>query len=332
MTKRQFIKDLAVKTPVSDVFYLASREVKDRRDGGQFLRLELADRTGTIVAVVWENVAAAIDVARPGAFVRVNGIVGEYAGKPQLTVAFIQPVPETEIRSEDFIAVSKYPADELFQELRAYFDEVTSPPLRQLLELVFSDAETERQFKLAPGGVRVHHAYVGGLLEHTVFMLRASRSLKATYAEIDYPLLVAGIILHDLGKIDEYRYRTVIEHTDEGRLVGHVVMGYRRVDAAIRQLEAFPVELSKMLLHMMLSHHGEMEFGAPKTPKFVEAYLLHMLDHVDAWSAMFREAAAANKGVRWTDYNTYLETNVYLPDRPLPGEPGQVKSRDETNP
>lgn len=313
--KHQFVKSLNLKTPVSSIYYIAGREVKDRRDGGHFLKLELSDKTGAIAAVMWDNVPSCLDLAKPGVFVRVQGTVGEYNGKFQLTVSLLQPAAESEIQVEDFLSVSKYPVEEMYSELTGGFAEVTDPDLRRLLDAVFRDQEFVAAFKKAPGGARVHHAYLGGLLEHTVFMLRASRALKETYAEVNYPLLVAGIILHDVGKIDEYVYETVIDHTFDGRLLGHVVMGYRRVDAEIRKLAGFPEELARMFLHMLLSHHGEMEFGAPKTPKFVEAYLLHMLDHIDAWTAMFRETVAANPGVKWTDYNTWLETNVYQPDK-----------------
>jgi 3'-5' exoribonuclease len=314
--KRQYIKDLVVKTPVSDIFYIANREVKDRRDGGQFLKLELADKSGSIQAIMWDNVSTMIDIARSGTFARVNGIVGEYNGKMQMTVSLLQPVADRDVKAEDFIVVSKYPIDEMSAELVRFFDEVTDPHLRRLLDTVFGDADIVRQFNAAPGGAKVHHAYIGGLLEHTLFMLRASRSLKTTYAEANYPLLVAGIILHDIGKIDEYKYQLAIDHTDEGRLLGHVVMGYQRIDAVIRKLPGFPPELAKMLLHIILSHHGEMEFGAPKTPKFVEAYLVHMLDHIDAWVAMFRTATKDQSDAKWTDYHSYLETNVFLPGKP----------------
>ncbi|MEO0109065.1 MAG: OB-fold nucleic acid binding domain-containing protein [candidate division WOR-3 bacterium] len=316
--KKQFVKDLKVKTAVSDIFYLSTREVKDRRDGGQFLRLELSDKTGTIAAVMWDNIAVVLDSVNPGTFVRANGVVGEYQGRLQMTVALLQPVNEREVSPGDFLAVSQYPIEEMYAELRGYFEEVTDPHLRRLLDLIYSDETFVYRFKNAPGGARVHHAYLGGLLEHTVFMLRAARSFKSTYPELNYPLLVTGIILHDIGKVDEYKYDLVIDHTLDGRLLGHVVMGYRRVDTAIRALGEFPEELARMLMHMMLRHHGEMEFGAPKTPKFFEAYLLHMIDHIDAWAAMFRETVAANPGTKWTDYNNYLETNVYIPD-PAPG-------------
>lgn len=311
--KRQFVKDLKPKTVVSDIFYVQSRELKDRRDGGQFLRFELGDKTGVIPAVMWEDIAATAATVHTGDFVLVNGVVGEYSGRQQLTISLIQPVPAHEIQGEDFLRVSRYPRDEMLREAFSYLAEVTDDHLRRLLETVFADPETVRRFQTAPGGARVHHAYLGGLLEHTLFMLRASRLIKETYPETDYPLLVTGILLHDIGKIDEYVYDKVIEHTDEGRLLGHVVMGYRRVDRAISELPDFPEERAKMVLHMILSHHGEMEFGAPKTPKFVEAYLLHMLDHLDAWVAMFREVAENNQSGRWTEYHSFLETHVFLP-------------------
>jgi 3'-5' exoribonuclease len=303
--KRQFVKDLTVKTMVSDIFYVAGREVKDRRDGGHFMKLELADKTGTINAVVWDNVTELVSSAKPGQFVRVNGSVGD-----------VTPVLEKEISRDDFIAASRYSIDQMYAELVAGFELVTDPHLRQLLDLVFSDADFVKRFQEAPGGARVHHAYLGGLLEHTLFMLRIAAPLKAVYPEVNYPLLVTGIILHDAGKIEEYQYTNAIDHTWEGRLLGHVVMGYRRIDAAIRKLPGFPEELARMILHMILSHHGEMEFGAPKTPKFVEAYLLHMLDHMDAFTAIYREMVNRNQDIKWTEFSNFLESNVYIPDKP----------------
>jgi len=318
--KRQFAKDLAPRTVVSDIFYIAGREVKDRRDGGHFLKLELTDKTGVINAVVWDNIEEVLESAKPGQFVRVNGSVGEYNGKLQMTVAHITPVLDKEISRDDFVAASRYPIEGMYEELVGHFEAVTNPHLRKLLDLVFSDEDFKKRFKDAPGGARVHHAYLGGLLEHTVFMLRIADSFKTTYPEVDFPLLVTGIILHDAGKIDEYQYSNVIDHTFDGRLLGHVVMGYQRIDAAIRKLPEFPEELARLLLHMILSHHGEMEFGAPKTPKFVEAYLLHMLDHIDAFTAIYREMVAKNPDVKWTEFNTFLESNVYIPDKPAAGD------------
>jgi 3'-5' exoribonuclease len=314
--KRQFAKDLKPKTPVSDIFFISSREIKDRRDGGQFLKLELADKTGSVAAVMWDNLSSVIDFAKPGTFVLVNGMVGEYNGKLQMTVAMLQPIAARDVKSEDFVAASRYSPDEMFTEIQAWFAEVKNPHLRRLVDNIFADPEVVRRFKAAPGGARVHHAFLGGLLEHTLFMLRASRSLHDAYVEVDYPLLVAGIILHDVGKIDEYEYEPAIDHTDQGRMLGHIVMGYRRVEAAIRELPEFPPELERMLLHMILSHHGTLEFGSPKTPKFVEAYLLHTLDLIDARVAMFRKSTADNATARWTEYDKYLETNVYIRHTP----------------
>jgi len=313
--KKQFIKDLKPGVQVDDIFYCSRRDIRERRDGGVFLMLEFRDKTGGVAGIMWERVEDALRCVESGSFYRVQGKFGDYQGKPQLTVNVIYPADTTDVARDDFIAASRYNRDELLAELRGYIAEVKNPHLRALLDAFFKDPGFVEQFALAPAGARVHHAYLGGLLEHTVLMCRNARVLPGIYSEVDGDLLMTGVILHDVGKIREYVYEISIEHTHEGRLLGHLVMGCQMVEEKIAGINGFAEELSRMIRHIILAHHGQMDFGSPKTPKFVEAFLVYSLDYLDSRIAIFRDAVAKSRNAKWTDYNDYLDSNVYVRDR-----------------
>jgi 3'-5' exoribonuclease len=313
--KKQFIKDLKAGQSIQDIFYLVSREVRDRKDGGSFLILALTDKSGKIFGKIWDNAKQVIEYAIPGNFYQITGSVKEFAGANEIAVRDLTEVPLEQIAKEDFLPTSRFNSDELLTELKTYFKLIDNQYLKKLIDTFFADDEFVEQFKTAPGAASVHHAYLSGLLEHTVYMLRFSKEIPKVYPEVDYPLLVAGIVLHDVGKIKEYVYETTIDHTYEGRLLGHIVMGYEMVNAKIDKIPEFPDELKRVLLHMILTHHGHLEFGSPKTPKFVEAFLLHILDYTDARVMMFLDVTEKNKGVKWTDYHQFLETNIYIKDQ-----------------
>lgn len=314
--KKQFIKDIKAGTQVDDVFYCSRRDVKERRDGGAFLTLELRDKTGSVAAIMWDRIEDALRCVEVGGFYRVVGRMGDYQGKPQFTISLIYPADPSDISRDDFIAASRYDRAQMMTELRGYIATVKNRHLRALLDAFFADAGLAEQFSLAPGGARVHHACLGGLLEHTVMMCRAAQPLPDIYPEVDRDLLLAGVILHDVGKVKEYVYDVAIDHTPDGRLMGHLVMGSKMVEDKIAAIKGFPAELSRMIRHIILSHHGELEFGSPKTPKFAEAFLVFSLDYADSRLAIFREVVEKNKNVKWTDFNNYLVTNVYIKDPP----------------
>lgn len=312
--KRQFISDLKPGVPVADTFYLSRRDIKERRDGAPFLTFEFLDRSGRVAGIMWDRVEDALKCVEVGGFYQVQGKLGDYQGRPQLTVNVIYPADPTEVNRDDFIPASKHDRDEMLTALRGYVGQVKEPNLTRLLASFFDDEGFVGEFSLAPAAVQVHHAYLGGLLEHTLSMCRMAHAAAKVYPEVDADLLMTGIILHDVGKTLEYRYEAAIEHTWDGRLLGHIVRGYDMVRERIAGIDGFPEELARMLLHIVLAHHGEMEFGSPKTPKFVEAFLVHFLDNLDARAAMFREAVERNQDAKWTDYHQFLETNIYVPD------------------
>ena len=314
--KKQFIKDLKAGTQVDDVFYCSRRDVKERRDGGAFLTLELRDKTGSVNAVMWDRIDDALRCVEVGGFYRVVGRMGDYQGKPQFNVSLIYPADPADVSRDDFIAASRYDRDKMMAELRGYVAAVKNSHLSALLDAIFGDPDFVEKFSLAPGGARVHHAYLGGLLEHTLLMCRLARSFPEVYKEIDGDLLMTGVILHDVGKVREYVYDVAIDHSHDGRLLGHITMGYEMVSDKLAGIKGFPEELGRMLLHIVLAHHGQMEFGSPKTPKFAEAFIVYFLDNLDARAAMFRETVEKNAGAKWTDFHPYLETNVYIKDQP----------------
>jgi len=310
--KKQFVKDLAVRNKVNDVFYIRSRRQLEKRDGGKFLVLDLSDKTGTVEGKIWDNVNDLFSDSNPGNFVKVDGDVTEYMGDLQITVSHIFKVSDKEISSKDFLPTSRFDVEEMYKELLGYFDMVKDKDYRKLLDNLFSDAEFVIKFKSAPASTGIHHGYLGGLLEHTLFMLRLSRSVPSVYTEIDYSLLVAGLILHDIGKITSYTYDKVIDHTDEGHLIGHIVRGYEIAKNVINKIPDFPNAKKEMILHIILSHHGLREYGSPITPKFAEAFMVHDLDNLDARMMMFRDETDKNRDVKWSDYHQFLETRVFI--------------------
>ncbi len=312
--KNQFIKNLKPNIPVDDIFFLTRRDIKEKRDGAPFLTLEFQDKTGRVAGIMWDRVEDALRCVEAGGFYHVQGKLGDYQGKPQLTVNVIYPADPDEVSRDDFIATTRHDRQKLLEELRGLIAEVKNPYMNKLLESLFENPEFTERFSMAPGGARVHHNYLGGLLEHTVFMCRLAKAVAGVYSEVDKDLLVTGVILHDIGKTREYTYDTALDHTLDGRLLGHIVMGYEMVKDRIKGIKGFPEELTRILLHIVLSHHGHLEFESPKTPKFVEAFIIYCLDNLDSRVMMFRDVVEKNQGVKWTDFQRYLETNVYIRD------------------
>lgn len=310
--KRQFVKDLKTGTLVNDVFFCSHRDIKERRDGSQFLIFEMRDRTGSIAAIMWNNIEDGINYIAEGSFCHIQGRVSDYQGRLQVTVNAVFPVEPVQVSRVDFLAVSPFDRGELLAELQGYIKQVDNRFLRGLLDSFFGDPGFAERFALAPAAVRVHHAYIGGLLEHTVMMCRQVRQVAEGYPDLDRDLLLTGVILHDIGKVQEYAFETAIDHTDDGKLLGHIVLGYEMVRERIARIDGFPSELARMVLHIILAHHGENQFGSPKTPKFPEAFVVFFLDYLDSRLAIFRTAMERNKGVKWTEFNDYLETEVYI--------------------
>lgn len=311
--KATYVASLKEGMKVDSAFALRSKELRATRSREAYLSLEIADRTGRIAAVMFQPNRAA-EAVPSGSIARVRGTVTTYRGILRVSVESLTPAAE--YAASDMLPSGPRDAQELVAELRALVRSVRNPELSRLLRGVFGDKAFFARFKECPAAQTNHHAYIGGLLEHTVSVATMCGALAALYPEIDRDLLVSGALLHDIGKVDELAYGTSIEYTDEGRLLGHVVLGERRLWKAITALgDDLPGALATSLSHLMISHHGELEWGAPKRPSMLEALVLHHADNMDAQAAGF--VAAANVAARidepWTDATNLFRRPLYAP-------------------
>ena len=254
-------------------------------------------------------------------------MVQVFQNRPQLSIHKLQPVPESEIDIADFLPASKRDRDEMFRELQGLIAAFTNPHLKTLLESIFSDETIAMQFRTAPAAKTVHHGWVGGLIEHVLSLAQLAKFTGQHYAGIDMDLLLAGVFLHDIGKITELTYARSLGYSDEGQLLGHIVIGLQMVDEKIRQIADFPPKLRELLLHMIISHHGQMDFGSPKVPVFPEAMLLHLIDNMDSKMECMRGLVERDRMVEgnWTGYSGPLERAVLKKGKYLDGAPQAPK-------
>lgn len=315
MGKSKFVKDIKEGELVRDLFLVGSKAQLVSNAGKPYLNLTLRDRTGQFEGRVWDRAEEIGKRFDRDDIVEVSGTAIQYQGRMQLKVHDAQKVAGSKPDLGDFLPVTKRGIDPLWRQLRELVAGVGDAPLRTLLENVFPDppdADIARRFRQAPGGKSLHHDYIGGLLEHTVSVAVICRFLASHYEGVDGDLLVAGALLHDIGKVEELAYEGTFDYTDEGRLLGHIYMGAERVSRACGAIEGFPAEKRMLLVHMILSHHGELEYGSPRRPKTLEAILLHFVENMDAKSNAFTEAVEdLREGARWTEYNRMFERYLF---------------------
>lgn len=311
-SKRTWIKDLRAGTEIDEAFAVRSADVRQRRGGGPYLAATLGDRTGEVTALVWQNVDRLKEVIEPGKVVAIKGQVQRYHQQLQLVLRQAQVVAGASVDQDLFVRSSASDPEILWKKLIAFIEEISDQHLRQLLFRVFSDPEVEKLFRIAPAARTMHHGFRSGLLEHTVSVTTVARMVAGHY-DLDQDLVVSGCLLHDLGKIWELEIGASIEYTDDGRLLGHLPMETLFVESQIRELEEFPAETRRHLLHILLSHHGEFEYGSPRRPKTPEALLVHMMDNLDSKMAGVLEAIAAggSDDGAWTPYSRILERHIY---------------------
>jgi 3'-5' exoribonuclease len=313
VAERKYIADFREGDAVSQIFHLNSRNRLLTRSGKPYLSLNLQDKTGTISAKVWENADAIHGAIGSAGFVRIGGRVEKYMEELQLRVNQLAVVRTEDVELSDFLRASTRSPDEMLNELRQISQTIEDRHLKSLLRLVFADADLMDRFKLSPGAKHLHHCFIGGLLEHTLSVTRICDWLCGHYQNIRRDLLIAGAILHDVGKVFELTSSPVFDYTAEGRLVGHLMLGWAAVEEKIRQVEGFPQELQINLEHLMLSHHGSYEFRSPVVPKTVEAMLLHHVDDLDAKVQLTQDWIEQSKGEpsEFTPYHKLLDRYFY---------------------
>ncbi|HET6351407.1 MAG TPA: HD domain-containing protein [Coriobacteriia bacterium] len=317
--KARFINELTEGCRVDSTFVLRSREMRAARNGDAYLSLELGDRTGSIPGVMFRPGADAGGVPAGGA-VRVRGTVTVYRGIRRVSVEHLEPTAEWSV--EDLVGSGVRDRNELVAELRQLVRKVKDPGLRRLLRTVFGDKAFFESFVMCPASQGYHHAYIGGLLEHTVSVASLCVDAADRYDGIDADVLVAAALLHDIGKVDELTFSTGIAYSDSGRLMGHVVSGAMRLRDASARVD-LDADVLLRLEHAVISHHGELEWGSPKRPSTFEALLLHHIDNLDAKAAGFAALLSGATIIEenWTDAANLFRRPLYAPkpvddDRP----------------
>jgi 3'-5' exoribonuclease len=309
--KNKFASQLKIGDTVDDLFILAEKTRGVKRDGAAYLNLTIADKSGRIKCVVWDNADDLSALCAAGDFVRIQGSVSEYKGNPQLIVKRIEKY-SADIDPADFLPSTQRDTEQMFKRLLAITKTIRTDCLRELLEHFWQDPVFVRAFKKAPAAKMMHHAYIGGLLEHTLSLAILAERVGDHYEGIDRDLLLAGCILHDIGKIREFEYETRIDYTDEGRLVNHIVIGMGMVEEKMAAIKDFPPKMALMLKHLIISHHGCREFGSPEPPKTLEAVMLNYLDEIDSKINGIRDfMRSQDPDADWTGFYAPLERFFY---------------------
>ncbi len=305
--KRLFVTDLQAGKPANACFLVLFKDRRLTQKQAPYLALVLADRTGRMDARVWENADQFDPLFKPGDFIEVSGQAEDYQGRLQFKVQSLRRVPSHEVEPGDFVRRSEKDSEALFAELLAIASEVRNPYLCRLLESVLKDEVIAGKLKRAPAAKLMHHAYAGGLIEHIVSLCRLSQRVAEHYPELDLDLLLVASVLHDIGKIDELKLEPAIDYSNDGRLLGHIVLELELVNRKMDGIEGFPEGLRRVVQHLVISHHGEREFGSPEVPKFAEAIAFHYLDDLDSKLEAVRSALAELPPAEgWTSWNRAL--------------------------
>jgi len=310
--KQVFIAAMAPGDSVDDVFALAEKTMGQKKDGNPYLNVVLADRSGQIKGVVWDQVTQVAGRVQTGDFVHVNGSVSEYRGSPQIVIRTMQAVTAAQIDPADFLPAAGKDLEPLFERLVRITRSLETPWLLALFDAFWQDAEFVARFKKAPAAKKMHHAYIGGLLVHCLSMAVLADKIATHYNGIDRDLLVAGAVLHDIGKVREFEYAATIDYSDEGRLLSHIVIGLEMIEAKLQSIRDVPREQVNLLKHLVVSHHGEQAFGSPEPPKTIEAVVLHYIDELDSKVNAIREFMAQDdSNESWTGYHRILGRHFY---------------------
>ncbi|MGQ9465500.1 MAG: 3'-5' exoribonuclease YhaM family protein [bacterium] len=312
--KSQYVKELKLGQLVKEKFLLTKKNVKEKKDGGYFTQIELSDRTGTIEGIAWNDASDELKNISTGNFVFVTGNVGEYNERLQVVVNSVFRVSDDEINPEDFLRVVDEDINTVMAEIKEAAGMVANPFLKELIAQFFNDQNFMKQFCTAPAAKKAHHAAIGGLAVHTRNVMKFAINIGKSFKFLNVDLLISGSLLHDIGKVDEYVYEKKIDHSTKGRMLGHIIIGYEILSKKISKIMDFPDELRLKLLHMIVSHHGELEYGSPIVPLFPEALVLHFIDNLDSKLEMMRETIQQKQGTNsdWSEYHQLLERVIYL--------------------
>jgi 3'-5' exoribonuclease len=330
---------------VTSNFVVVSKQIKPKKSGEPYLALTLGDRSGQIEAKMWDNVEEVLDAFEQDDFLKIKGLINKYKNRFQVTIHKLRKLGDSEIEFDDYLPKTTKNVDELWSTLTTFVASFQNPHLKSLVQAFMADPEIAFAYRNAPAAKTLHHAYIGGLLDHVVSLFRSCDLVSRNYPQVNRDLLLTGVFLHDIGKIHELTYNRSFSYTTRGQLLGHMIIELEMLQAKLALVPDFPPDLKTMLEHLIISHHGQYDFGSPKLPMFPEALMLHYMDDLDskmeAMRAQFeREADLENP---WTSYNPslgrpLLNTEKFLapkkaapPEKPL-ASPDPELPADEIGP
>ena len=309
----KWVKDIKEDDRVHSCYLVKVKSMGQTKNGDPFIIITLSDRTGDVEARVWENASQLSPLFNEGDVLEVKGNASTYKNRIQLVLSNLKVVDENDPKL--FIESVSGDINNMMGALRRIIAKIKDTHLKALSERFLSDRDFVELFKRAPAAKNFHHNYIGGLLEHTLSVCEMSLRVTDHYQKLDRDLMITGAFLHDIGKIREFKYDTWIDYSDEGRLLGHLVQGIAMVEEKLAKMKNFPSEKALRLKHIILSHHGQYEFGSPKRPKFLEAYALHLIDDLDAkMNGLSRFMEKDMKEGAWTDFNRMFD-RYFLKDR-----------------
>jgi 3'-5' exoribonuclease len=319
--KSPFVNEVEPNRVITTSFLVHSKEIRQKKSGELYLSLLLGDRTGELDAKMWDNVSEVIDGFDRDDFVKVKGVIQVFHNRPQLTIHKLRRMDTSEIEFGDYFPCSRRDSGEMWTALRGIVDGMANPHLKGLVEALLNDEEIAGRYRRAPAAKHIHHAYLGGLLEHVLSLCALARMTAQHYPNVDYDLLLTGVVLHDIGKIYELNYERGFSYSNEGQLLGHMAIALRMMADKLRGLPDFPPLLRSLVEHMILSHHGQLEFGSPKLPQFPEALLLHYIDDMDSKMECMRALIENDRQLEgcFTTYNAALARPALKKDRYLNG-------------
>ncbi|MGO9086786.1 MAG: 3'-5' exoribonuclease YhaM family protein [Candidatus Sulfotelmatobacter sp.] len=322
---------------ITSTFVVVAKQIKPKKTGEPYLALTLGDRSGQVEAKMWDNVEEVLEAFEQDDFLKVKGLINKYKNRFQLTIHKLRKLGGSEIDFADYLPKTTKDIDQLWQTLGNFVATIQNPHLKSLVQAFMADPEIAAAYRNAPAAKTLHHAYIGGLLDHVVSLFRSCDLMCRNYPQVNRDLLFTGAFLHDIGKIHELTYNRSFTYTNRGQLLGHMIIELEMLQGKLALVPGFPDELKTLVEHLIISHHGEYEFGSPKLPMFPEALLLHYLDDLDskmeAMRAHFEREAALDSP--WTSYNAslgrpLLNTEKFLaPKKSSPPETGDAPHNSE---
>lgn len=318
--QRQAIADLQARETVDEIYRVADKQVRSNRQGNDYILLQLMDRTGQISGLRWNAGQAVYETFKKGDFLRVIGTTQLHNGMLQIIVQDFEAVPPAKVNEEDFAKTNTGEITELVEALTEKLRCVTNPDLKPIVDSYLSDGTLMDKLKRAPAGIKTHHAYEGGLLRHVVDLMTIAQSIAPCYPQLDAELLLVGVFLHDLGKIEELSFDSDLSYTDPGQLIGHLVQGTIELTARCERIaretgKEIPKNLVWRLQHMIVSHHGQLDHGSPKVPMTLEAIVLAHIDNMDAKVNTAIEVIQSDRNTdsEWTAFHPSMGRKFYKP-------------------